>query len=211
MNGLLQQAYAALLPLPAALTRGWPQAIVPLPSITLEGKDDRLEKDGERVQSLQVSLRAALPEEADQLAALVEGALQALDLRRTGCRDGAEKDSGAFLKLMGYELRSPAVEELPQAAGLLVSGQYFDARILLWEREMAVLDLRSLADAAPRLESLGLSRGSLLLRLPAAALPLLAAGARGQITPEGLPPIQGQMRGFRLKAGYLEVSFDETL
>ena len=141
MNALIAQAYAALRPLPAALTRGFPQAVVPLPSITLEQKEDRFDSAGERLQALQLTLRAQSPEAADELSALVQAALAPLQLRRAFCRDGAEPGSGAYLKHMLYELRQPA----NLTGQLSIGGITHQALLLRWQRGWpSASDLKSL-------------------------------------------------------------------
>lgn len=207
MNALLSAAHAALRPLPAALTRGFPQAIVPLPSITLELREDRVERDGERLEALQLTLRAASPEAADQLSALADQALEPLGLRRAGCRDGAEPGSGAYLKLMAYERRGDAAP----GCTLSMAGQAHAARLLSWERQRQTEDPRGLYCGPPRPVDRGLQRGTLTLSLPAAALGALMAGGPAALALPGAPPLALTMTGFRLKNGQLEAGFDETL
>lgn len=206
MNALLLAAHAALSSLPAALTRGFPQAIVPLPSITLELKEDRLDKDGERLQALQLSLRAQSPEAADQLSALVDQALEPLQLRRAACRDGAEPGSGAYLKLMAYELR-----EGPAPPGTLTMNNHdHAARLLSWERTRQTEDARGLYGGPPRMKDQGLRRGALTLALPLAALPDLLPGGNASLSLPGQAALPLLLSGFRLRQGQLEAYYDET-
>ncbi len=213
MNALIGQVYQALLPLQVAVTRGFPQAIVPLPSISIEEKDNRVERDGEQVQALQVSIRAASPEQADDLCAQADAVLSAMGLRRAACRDGAEKDSGSYLKATAYERRLAAgAAEAPEAM-LQLGTQQFEAALVSWEREAALVDARSLGDRMPRLAGERLGKATLTLRLDVRALAAVreAPGQAAQVTLGTTAPLTCMLRGFRLRGGTLEVSLDETL
>jgi len=213
MNALIRQVYEALLPLNIAVTRGFPQAIVPLPSITIEEKDNRLEREGEQVQALQLSIRAASPEQADALAVQADAILAGLLLRRVSCKDSAEKDSGTYLKVMGYERRWAPEAAEPLPATLVIGAQQIAATLIAWEREAALLNVSSLADTLPRLVGEHLGKAALTLRLPIQALDALQAalGQTMQVTLGALVPLSVALRGFRLRGGALEATFDETL
>lgn len=90
--------YQALKGLPCALSRAWPQAAQPLPAISFSLLDFSAGEGGPDSASIRLSLRAALPEEADALADQAVAALAPLGLRLTSARDEAEKDTGVFLK-----------------------------------------------------------------------------------------------------------------
>jgi hypothetical protein len=213
MNALIKTVYEALLPLQIAVTRGFPQAIVSLPSITVEEKDNRMERDGEQVQALQIAIRAASPEQADGLAIQADAILTALQLRRTGCKDAAERDSGAYVKVMVYERRQAAEAMEPLAATLTLGTQQYEATLSSWERETVMIDAHTLDDALPRLVGSHLGKATLTLRLEVQALDAVQAalGQTMQVTPGTLSPLTAVLRGFRLRGGALEVTLDETL
>lgn len=213
MNALIKTVYEALAPLQIAVTRGFPQAIVPLPSITIEEKDNRLEREGEQVQALQICIRAASPEQADSLAVQADAILTALQLRRMGCKDAAEKDSGAYVKVMAYERRQAAEAMAPLAATLTLGTQQYEATLISWERETTLIDARSLDDALPRLVGSHMGKAALTLHLGGQALEAIQAalGQTVQVTLGTLSPLTAALRGFRLRGGTLEVTLDETL
>ena len=213
MNALIGQVYEALLPLQIAVTRGFPQAIVPLPSITIEEKDNRLEREGEQVQALQLAIRAASPEQADSLAVQADAILTALQMRRTLCKDAAERDSGAYVKVMVYERRRAAEAAEPLLATLTLGTQQYEAGLISWERETVLIDARSLDDALPRLVGGHLGKATLTLRLSVQALGAIQTvlGQTMQVTLGALAPLTVALRGFRLRGGTLEVTLDETL
>ena len=101
----LRDIYQALSALDCAVTRGWPQAMIPLPAIAFSGCEDSVGEDGSRRFQVELKARAASPEGADALAAGADGILTSLGLRRTLMKDGAEKDSDTFLKTLRYEMR----------------------------------------------------------------------------------------------------------
>ena len=68
MSPSMRDLYTALSALPCAVTRGWPQALVPPPAIAITQLDDSLRKDGLRRTQVELTLRAATPEAADALA-----------------------------------------------------------------------------------------------------------------------------------------------
>lgn len=213
MNALIKQVYEALLPLQIAVTRGFPQAIVPLPSITVEEKDNRVEREGEQVQVLQLAIRAASPEQADGLAVQADTILTALQLRRTLCKDAAERDSGAYVKVMAYERRWAAEAMEPLMAMLTLGTQQYEATLIAWEREAALIDARTLDDALPRLVGGHLGKATLTLRVGVQALEAIQAamGETAQVTLGALAPLTAALRGFRLRGGALEVTLDETI
>ena len=144
----LREIYQALSALDCAVTRGWPQAMIPLPAIAFSGCEDSIGEDGSRRFQVELKARAASPEGADALAAGADGILTSLGLRRTGMKDGAEKDSDAFLKTLRYELReSPGTGETLE---LVIGGQIYTASPILRRAKRAILDLRTLADAHAR-------------------------------------------------------------
>jgi len=110
--------YAALLPLPCALSRAWPQAAQGLPALTFSLADWRREGLGLTKAQLRLAARAALPEEADELAAQAISALEPLGLRLSSARDEAEADTGVFLKTLLFE--GQLWEGLPQKLELSV-------------------------------------------------------------------------------------------
>lgn len=144
----LREIYQALSALDCAVTRGWPQAMIPLPAIAFSGCEDSLTPDGGRLFQVELKARAASPEGADALAAGADGILTSLGLRRTGMKDGAEKDSDTFTKTLRYELReSPGIgETLEVTAG----GQTYTASPILRRAKRTMLDLRTLADTHAR-------------------------------------------------------------
>ncbi len=103
MTGLMHAVYQALGALPCGISRAWPQAAQPLPALTFSLTDWQGGSDGTARAQLKVSLRTALPEEADDLAHQAMAALDALGLRLAAARDEAEADSGAFLKNLVFE------------------------------------------------------------------------------------------------------------
>lgn len=144
----LREIYQALSALDCAVTRGWPQAMIPLPSIAFSGCEDSLSPDGSRRFAVELKARAASPEGADALAADADGILTTLGLRRTLMKDGAEKDSDAFTKMMRYELlENPAIGEPVE---LSAGGQVYPAGIGKRRAKRAMIDLRMLADARAR-------------------------------------------------------------
>lgn len=95
--------YAALSPLPCALSRAWPQAAQGLPALTFSLADWQREGLGLTKAQLRLAARAALPEEADELAAQTAEALEPLGLCLISTRDEAEADTGVFLKSLVFE------------------------------------------------------------------------------------------------------------
>ena len=144
----LREIYQALSALDCAVTRGWPQAMIPLPAIAFSGCEDSIGEDGSRRFQVELKARAASPEGADALAAGADGILTSLGLRRTSMKDGAEKDSDTFTNTLRYEMREgPGTgETLEVTAG----GQTFAAIPILRRAKRAMLDLRTLADAHAR-------------------------------------------------------------
>ena len=65
----LREIYQALSALDCAVTRGWPQAMIPLPAIAFSGCEDSVGEDGSRRFQVELKARAASPEGADALAA----------------------------------------------------------------------------------------------------------------------------------------------
>lgn len=205
MSALVQEAFQALQGTQATITRGWPQALVPLPSVSLSLSEDSIREAGCRLQLLELALRGSSPEAADALAEAVETALLPLNLRRTLCRDGAEKDRGSFLKLLRYERRLPACPPLQ----LLLQGQAFAAELLGRRRERRLLPAGGLSDGLPTLKPGPWTSATLRLRLPREALaPLEQAFAGGsRLTVEGQ---SAMISGYSLKGGHLEVDLCES-
>lgn len=144
----LREIYQALSQLDCAVTRGWPQAMIPLPAIAFSGCEDSVGEDGSRRFQVELKARAASPEGADALAAGADGILSSLGLRRTSMKDGAEKDSDTFTKTLRYELREgPGTGETLE---LVIGGQTYTAIPILRRAKRAMLDLRTLADAHAR-------------------------------------------------------------
>lgn len=154
MTGLMAAVYRALLPLPCALSRAWPQSAQPLPAVSFLLSDWQAGDAGPDRVHIRLSLRAALPEETDALSEQAAAALMPLGLRLLSARDEAEADTGVFLKTMAFEglamggsFLAPALEvnsgaAWVQAAGL-TSARFEPAR-------RAFRDIRALSDAAAR-------------------------------------------------------------
>lgn len=205
MSALMQAAYDALQGIPAAVSRGWPQVPLPLPAVSLSLLDDRLLEGGERVEQLELLLRAASPEGADALASQVEQALAPLQLRRTAMKDGAEKDKGSFTRLLRCERRTPA---LPLQA-LSVLGQRFEAELLSRQQERRLLSQGGTVGGPPRLVPGPLKHRQQRLRLPlAAAEPLQQALREGIAVALGEQP--ALVAALCLKAGHVEIELWDT-
>ncbi len=176
----LGDVYQALRTLDCALTRGWPQAKVPLPAIAFCGCEDSLGEDGTRRFGVELTVRAASPEGADALAGEAQAALAGLGLRRSYMKDGAEKDRDTYIKLLRYELReSPSPT---QSLHIEVGGQLFSASLLYRRGSRALHELHVLDEAAPRLHLGPMEAGRLVLMLPGEALgPVVAAFEGGQV------------------------------
>ena len=130
MSPSMRDLYTALSALPCAVTRGWPQALVPPPAIAITQLDDSLREDGLQRTQVELTLRAATPEAADALAGQVDQAIGPLGLRRSLCRDGAEKDRDTFVKTLRYDSLMPGPQAVPQEYTLTLGGQPHAARLL---------------------------------------------------------------------------------
>ena len=198
----LREIYQALSQLDCAVTRGWPQAMIPLPAIAFSGCEDSIGEDGSRRFRVELKARAASPEGADALAAGADGILTSLGLRRTSMKDGAEKDSDAFTKTLRYELReSPGIGETLE---LTAGGQAFMAIPILRRAKRAMLDLRTLADAhaRPHPGPVEAERLSLTLGIEAREAVTAAFRAGETITVGNEPAL---IEGYELDAGGLRL------
>ena len=198
----LREIYQALSALDCAVTRGWPQAMIPLPAIAFSGCEDSIGEDGSRRFQVELKARAASPEGADALAAGADGILVSLGLRRTSMKDGAEKDSDAFTKTLRYEMREgPGIGETLE---LTAGGQAFMAIPTLRRAKRAMLDLRTLADDHARPHPGPAEAERLSLRLvPEAQSVVTAAFRAGEtITVNGEPAL---IEGYELDAGGLRL------
>mgnify|MGYP000897545694 CR=1 FL=1 len=168
MTSLLTAVYRALLPLPCALSRAWPHQAQPLPAISFSLADYKVGEGGPDSVTIRLSVRAALPEEADALADQAVAALVPLGLRLASARDEAEADTGVFLKglafsglaleggllALGLEVKSGTA--WVQAAGLHQAG--FDPA------ERRFRDIRTLSETASRYIPDGETPAALRLR-----------------------------------------------
>ena len=77
MSLYMRGIYLALQGPDCAVTRGWPQALIPLPAIAISSFTDSLDEAGQRRFAVDLPLRAATPEGADSLAQETEEALSA--------------------------------------------------------------------------------------------------------------------------------------
>lgn len=209
MNQLMMSAAQALRPLPAQVVRGWPQALVALPSATLALLEDRLTPQGVRQTALGVTVRAATPEEADHLAQQADGLLSSLGWRRAGARDGAERDGSCFHKGLRYEQAFDPQDALPQGVTLTIQGQPWQTTLLSRDMARPPIDRTALGDTAPRLAP-GALRHSLRVRLPqGAAASITQAFHQGlPVTAEGLAFL---VTALSQQAGALEALLQQTL
>ena len=198
----LREIYQALSALDCAVTRGWPQAMIPLPAIAFSGCEDSVGADGSRRFQVELKARAASPEGADALAAGADGILVSLGLRRTSMKDGAEKDSDAFTKTLRYEMREgPGTgETLELSAG----GQAYMAIPILRRAKRAMLDLRTLDDAhaRPHPGPAEAERLSLRLGIGAREAVITAFRAGETVTVDGEPAL---IEGYELDAGGIKL------
>ena len=198
----LREIYQALSALDCAVTRGWPQAMIPLPAIAFSGCEDSAGEDGSRRFQVELKARAASPEGADALAAGADGILVSLGLRRTSMKDGAEKDSDAFLKTLRYELREgPGTGE---ALEVTAGGQAFPAGIVRRLAKRTILYLGTLADAHARPHPGPAEAERMSLRLGIEAREMVTAAFRaGETVTVGNEP--ALIEGYELDAGGLRL------
>ena len=198
----LRDIYQALSVLDCAVTRGWPQAMIPLPAIAFSGCEDSVGEDGNRRFQVELKARAASPEGADALAAGADGILVSLGLRRTSMKDGAERDSDAFTKTLRYELREgPGTGEVLEVT---TGGQAFMAIPILRRAKRAMLDLRTLDDAHARPHPGPAEAERLSLRLGIEARETVTAAFRaGETITVGNEP--ALIEGYELDAGGLRL------
>ena len=198
----LREIYQALSQLDCAVTRGWPQAMIPLPAIAFSGCEDSVGEDGSRRFQVELKARAASPEGADALAAGADGILSSLGLRRTYMKDGAEKDSDTFTKTLRYEMReSPGTGETLE---LTAGGQTFAAIPILRRAKRTMLDLRTLDDAHARPHPGPAEAERLSLRLPTGAQGAVTAAFRaGETVTVGHEP--ALIEGYELDAGGIKL------
>lgn len=205
MKQILMDCYQALQAVPAVVTRGWPQAELPLPHIQLSLMEDRLLDSGERMQSLGLRLRAASPEAADDLAEAVDAALQGQGLGRRGCLDGVEHDRGSFLKIMRFDRLLPP-EGLP-AILVSLNGHQYAAKLLGYLRQRAIHQGAGLWGGQLQPLPGQALRAELRLQLPLAALANLEAawqsGAAISYTNNG-QTAQAQLSAYSLADGLLD-------
>lgn len=124
MKPLLARVYQALAALPCAVTRAWPQTLVPLPSIAFCVASARTVKPGVTQCGLRLEVRANTPEAADTLAASARGYMEALGFSLDDWRDGEATQSGCYTVtlLMGGcvdpdGLPAPAAQVLVTGSG----------------------------------------------------------------------------------------------
>ena len=209
MSPSMRDLYTALSALPCAVTRGWPQALVPPPAIAITQLDDSLREDGLRRTQVELTLRAATPEAADALAGQVDQAIGPLGLRRSLCRDGAEKDRDTFVKTLRYDSLMPGPQAVPQAFTLTLGGQPHAARLLHRQRQRPMADMTTLGDAVPRLRAGVPLRGTATVRLDAASLAAAqAAFAAGQPVTLGDDPML--IHTLTIKNSQLELELADT-
>ncbi|NLE27140.1 MAG: hypothetical protein GX625_17765 [Clostridiaceae bacterium] len=195
MNGMTGRVYQALQGMGAVVTRGWPQADVPAPSVayaqTISAWD---EASGLHRYGYRLTVRAAAPEDCDAAAQEADGRMRALGFARRACFDGAEGNGGSFLKTMDYEglfgaegLPPPAPRAwVSTAAGEVAVEQV--VRVALPAQTRAMADITEPGDGAKRYAPGPLDRGTLRLafrRMPGAAgqeLVLQAFDAAGRLT-----------------------------
>lgn len=146
MTDLLTPVTRMLAALPLTVHRAWPQALVPLPALSVRVVEDRLLEGGRRHTALGLTLRATTPEEADHLAAQADQLLHAAGWRRAQCRDDAPRDGSCFHKEMRYERALPGDEELTVRVG----GADRRVTVLLRQQERPPREHTTLADAVPR-------------------------------------------------------------
>ncbi len=155
MTALLQRVYAALSTLPCAVTRLWPQALVPLPSVAFGIASAAGESSGTRC-TLRAEVRAQAPEAADTLAASALERLTALGFALNNWRDGEAADSGCFtvtLDLGGLFSPDglpvpPAQVQVAQGLSAAPVGGILRAEPLVMQRDMA--DITQAADPVRR-------------------------------------------------------------
>ena len=198
----LREIYQALSALDCAVTRGWPQAMIPLPAIAFSGCEDSVGEDGSRRFQVELKARAASPEGADALAAGADGILSSLGLRRTSMKDGAERDSDTFVKSLRYEMReSPGTGE---ALELVIGGQTYTSIPILRRAKRTMLDLRTLADAHARPHPGPAEAERLSLRLGIEAREAVTAAFRaGETVMVGNEP--ALIEGYELDSGGLRL------
>lgn len=210
MSLTMRDIYTALVALPCAVTRGWPQALVPMPAIALTQLDDSQRENGGRTLQVELTLRAGTPEAADSLALAAQAALAPLGLRRTLGRDGAQKDQDAFVKTLRYEAEEPGPQEVPRAVALVISGQTYAASLLQRLRERPLTDLTTLSDPMPRLRAGRPLRGTARVRLAHDAMAAAqAAWQAGQ--PVALDGDGMLIRAVSIKNSQLELELADTM
>ena len=168
MSLTMRDIYLALQGLDCAVTRGWPQALIPLPAIAISGFMDSLDERGERRFAVDLTLRAPSPEGADSLALEVEEALAPLHLRRSGSKDGAEKDRDSFTKALRYEKREPPADASSMEITLTIDEASYTARLISMSSRRRLTDISRVDDRAPRLMAAGEEYSRLKVRLPGA-------------------------------------------
>jgi len=210
MSLTMRGIYEALQELDCAVTRGWPQALIPLPAIAISGCMDSLEESGDRRFAVDLTLRAASPEGADRLAAEAQMALSPLGLRRSGSKDGAEKDKDCFTKTLRYEAREAPADAAGMDMDLTIGGRVYTARIISISCRRKLADITALNDEHPRLTAAMEDYHRLKLRLPGSALsdvqalyesgePLMVMGRKALI------------EGYTLSEGRVELNLTNTL
>jgi len=209
MSPSMRDLYTALSALPCAVTRGWPQALVPPPAIAITQLDDSLREDGLRRTQVELTLRAATPEAADALAGQVDQAIGPLGLRRSLCRDGAEMDRDTFVKTLRYDSLMPGPQAVPQAFTLTLGGQPHAARLLHRQRQRPLADMTTLGDAVHHLRAGAPLRGTAKVLLNAASLTAAqVAFAAGQPVTLGDDPML--IHTLTIKNSQLELELADT-
>ena len=200
----LRQIYQALRALDCAVTRGWPQALVPLPSISFSGCEDSIGEDGSRRFTVELTARAASPEGADELAEGANGIMQGLGLRRSYMKDGAEKDRDTFTKLLRYTRREGPGGGEESGVSLVMGGNTRTAGLISRGGRRAMIDLRTLEDNGARPWPGPVDAETLSLRLPEEALgdALSAFRAGDDVTADGEAAL---ITGYALSEGILRL------
>lgn len=206
----IKAVYQALDALDCAVTRGWPQALIPLPAIAISGCTDSLDEEGERRFAVDLCLRAASPEWADALAAQAQAALMPLGLLRTQSKDGADKTSDSFTKTLRYEIKEAAPDAADTRLALTLGGRAWPAQIISRTCRRRLHDITRLTDTGQRLLPAGEEYSRLKLRLPGSAL----TAAQAQYDAGEALPLLGRnalIEGLTLNEGRLELSLCHSL
>lgn len=97
MTPLLVAIYNALATLPCAVTRSWPQTLVPLPAIAFGVASAKTVREGVTQCTVRLEARAGTPEAADTLAASALGRMTALGFALLEWKDTEVPDGSCFM------------------------------------------------------------------------------------------------------------------